>query len=458
MPGPTLFRRIVQAFQRPAAVPPAPARRRLVPVTKDGKLAVDLPVYTWSEWDSVDRVKAALVALDTGHFLPAAQLCDAMLRDDRIAGVLRTRVNGLLGLPVDVDTGDKDNQKIANEVRDGLREWCPKPEVKRLLRSGIMLGVGLGQLAWDTSDTEQWTPRMRWWHPQFLQWRWDTRSYWVQTMGGQIEIAPGDGQWVLYAPDGEQLGWLDAMVRSLAIPWLVRQWARRDWARYSEVHGLPIRVGIVPAKADNDDKERFVQELAQLGSESVIRTPQGSEDGSKFDVKLLEASSASWEGFQALLNKTDVDIAVAALGQNLTTEAGTGTKGSLATAQVHADIKQDVIESDGDTLSDCLHKQVVQVWSAYNFGGDPNAAPRACFHTEPPQDLGSKAAVMQTVGNALTSMRKLRIPVDVQQVCTDFSIPVVEGDGMPDFTEEPEEDPDAPEKPGKPGGKEDDDE
>src|SRR5438094_441501 len=112
------------------------------------------------------------------------------------------------------------------------------------------------------------------------------------------------------SPYGEQLGWLDSMVRALAIPWLIRQWARRDWARYSEVHGMPIRKGIVPAKAQEEDKLRFIDEIAQFSSETILRLPQGSEEGSKFDVQLLEASSQSWEGFQALIGQTDVSIAV----------------------------------------------------------------------------------------------------------------------------------------------------
>jgi phage gp29-like protein len=469
MAGPSLFRRLADAWRRPpapAAVAelapraqgeirstpasdnPYPRRRTILSLAAGtGK---DLPVYSWTEWDSVSKVKAALSELEGGHFMQAAQLVDAMGRDDRIAGVLATRVNGLFGLPVDFE--DKHGTKRAAKPLEELRpKMFPKAQTKKLLRSGIMLGVGLAENVWERTATS-WTPRLKWWHPQFLQWRWDTRSFWVQTMTGQVEITPGDGQWVLYTPHGAQLGWLEAMVRALAIPWLIRQWARRDWARYSEVHGLPIRLGKVPAKADNDDKERFIDELSQLASENTIRLPQGETPEASFDVDLLEAVSQSWEGFQALIAKTDVDIAVTLIGQNLTTEAGTGVKGALATAQVHERVRQDVLEDDATSLDECLHEQSVKPWALYNYG-DEDAAPMATIHTDPPEDLKGKADVFKTVGEALKNYRDLKVPVNVQQVMTDFAVPIEEGGEMPDLTEGPppaQQDPNA--KPGaKPG-------
>jgi phage gp29-like protein len=397
--------------------------------------ARDLPVYTWTEWDSVTKVKAALSCLEGGNFMQAAQLVDAMGRDDRIAGVLATRVNGLLGLPIDYDEAKRDRIRVAKALKDLRSQMLPRAQVRKVLRSGIMLGAGLAENVWTRTETS-WTPRLKWWHPQFLQWRWDTRSYWVQTMDGQVEVTPGDGQWVIYAPYGEQLGQLDSMVRALAVPWLVRQWARRDWARYSEVHGMPIRKAKVPAKAEEEDKERFIDEIAQLAQECTIRLPQGSEPDQQFDLELLEASADSWEGFQALIEHTNSSIAITLLGQNLTTEIGKGD-GSRAAAQVHDNVRQDVVESDASSLDECLHEQTIRPWALYNFA-DADGAPIATFHTEPPEDLAKKATTFQTLGNALTSFKGLRVPVDVAQVMTDFEVPVVEGKPMPDLTEEPE--------------------
>jgi phage gp29-like protein len=203
---------------------------------------------------------------------------------------------------------------------------------------------------------------------------------------------------------------------------------------------MPIRGAKVPSKAAEEDKERFVTAIAQMSTENAVLLPQGSEEGQSFNIELIEASSQSWEGFKELIAQTDIAIAVAVLGQNLTTEAGTGTKGALATAMVHQDVRQDVIESDSETLSDCLHEHTVEPWSEANYGS-AEAAPKATFATDPPDDLDAKSKVLGQVATALQSYRGLQIPLDVKQVLTDYEIPFDEDAEMPDFTEPLEPDP-----------------
>ncbi len=47
-----------------------------------------------SSW-SVSQVRSALRSLEDGDFSDAAQLVDAMGRDDRLTAVLQTRINAL---------------------------------------------------------------------------------------------------------------------------------------------------------------------------------------------------------------------------------------------------------------------------------------------------------------------------------------------------------------------------
>jgi phage gp29-like protein len=371
-----------------------------------------------------------------------------MGRDDRITGVLSTRTKGLLGLPIDIEDADSAAAKALKEQRPKM---LPTAQVRKLLRSGIMLGIGVGQNVWTRTETT-WSPRLKWWHPQFIQWRWDTRSYWIQTMDGLLELHAGDGEWVLYTPYGEQLGYLDALVRALAIPWLIRQWARRDWARYSEVHGLPIRKGKVPS-AGRRRGQGAIHHRA-LAARLRKRHPAAAGHRGRRELRRRDA-----RGELAELGRLPGAAAEdrhrhrgRALGQNLTTEAGTGTgKGALSTATIHNQIRQDVLQDDATTLADCLHEQTVRPWALYNYG-DEEAAPYATFHTDPPEDLGAKATSYQTVANALTAFKGVRAPVDVGQVLVDFGIPVVQGKPMPDLTEEPEPEPGDDGKPGdKPG-------
>jgi phage gp29-like protein len=265
------------------------------------------------------------------------------------------------------------------------------------------------------------------WHPQFLTWRWDTRSFWLSTQTGNIEVTPGDGHWVLYAPYGVQRGWMHGLVRSLAVPWLLRQYAMRDSARYGEAYGQPIKQGIVPSDGNKDDKDTFLRQLAALAAESTILTPQSKDAGgaeSKFDFELHELTGKGHEVFEAQLRRADTNIAVKILGQNLTTEAGTGTKGSLATAKVHDRVRQDVLEFDDKTLSHCLRDQVVRPWAAANYG-DPEKAPVFRRHTEPPEDKTQDSATALALAQAVNTFKQAQAPVDPRKLLENFDLPLL---------------------------------
>ena len=385
----------------------------------------DLPIASTQSFDDVGTVRHALQELERGQFLEVAQLCEAFGVDDRITGVLQTRVDALCSLPLELTgrTTKKKAAKRAARAQDEWSSWFQDAELKKLLRWGLLLRLGIGELLWDTKEAGYWAPRLKVWDPRYAYWRWDTRSFWLITLDGPVEITPGDGHWILYAPDGYARGWMNGLVRSLALLFLVRRWASRDWARYSEVHGLPIKKAVVPADAKAEDKEAFEDELCTLGGEGLIRVAR-DENGEGFDVELLEAKSQSWQGFERLLAKCDECIAVDVLGQNLTTSVRGG--GSYAAANVHDRIRLDRLESDAKSLGDCLAEQVMVPWAVYNWA-DESLAPQVSWSTKAPEERGATAKTLNDLGDALTKLRNAGMNVDLQQMATQFRVPLVDG-------------------------------
>src|SRR5688572_21623548 len=137
--------------------------------------ARELPVYSWSEWDSVSLVKGALRDLEGGLFEQAASVVDAMGRDDRITGCLLTRIEALPALPFTMVPGEDGGgraQTIAEEADELFEAMAPNAELLRLHHWAVMLGLGVGQLIWDR-DGGRWQPRLTVWHPRHLYWRQD---------------------------------------------------------------------------------------------------------------------------------------------------------------------------------------------------------------------------------------------------------------------------------------------
>lgn len=405
------------------------------------KVHQPLPVYSWGEWDkSVEKVRAALRAHENGDFTAAAQLVDAMGRDDRVTGVFETRIQGLLGLPMELKAPDESARAktVAEDVEARFWKMLPEAEVAELLGWGLKLGVGLGQIVIER-EADVWKPRLRTWWPGYLYWQWDTRSFWVQTADGPVEVTPGVNGWVLYAPFGLERGWMQGALRRLAIPWLIRQWARRDWARYSEVHGLPARKAKYPQNVDKpEEKDRFFEEVANLSNEPTIGLPQGDDGKASFDFELVEAEANTYEGIERLLGHCDTSIAITVLGGNLGTEV---KEGSRAAAQVQDEVRVDRRRFDAESLATALHDQVLEQFAAFNYG-DPELAPYPCWQTEPPEDEKSKAETLNALGDGLTKLdaatANTEIEVDAEAVLEAFDVPTRKRTHKPEPAPAPE--------------------
>jgi len=393
---------------------------------EDRKNRTDVPVISFTDFDSVGQVKTALYQHERGQFALSAQLIDRMMWDDRIKGVTESRIKALSGLPININMADTgapsdaaSNDPACKALKLQWRTMFPNAALNSLRLWGIYLGVGLGQLTWDTGT--QATPKLKVWHPQYIYWRWDTRSFWVTTMEGACEVVPGDKQWVLYTPYGYQLGWLGGLVRSLAIPYMCRQWAFRDWARSSEVHGTPIRGLVVPAEAKREDKDRALQDIAALGRESVVMLPRASDDD-MFDLKLIEASVDSHKTFLELINQCNSSIAITLLGQNLTTEVNTGSR---AAATVHDRVRGDVLKDDAQSTADCLREQVVKPWVTLNYGTDPMMAPVPTWTVDPPEDKAEQSLALQQLAAALQTFKNAAAPVDLRAILEEYDVPLL---------------------------------
>jgi phage gp29-like protein len=376
---------------------------------------VELPFRTLPYWN-VQQVRAALDQHEIGVLQASALLVDAMDRDDRVQGTISTRVAGVLGLPLIVKPANDSAKaiEIADIVRKRWNDWFPEGDVGQLLKWGIELGVGLGEGLWSLEDGLL-CPRLKVWHPQWLWWRWDLNNWqggWqLTTMDGLVEPRPGTGKWCVLQPGGARIPWMTGIVRSLARLYLIRGFAYRDWARWSEVHGGGIKRAYVPSQARPADKSAFFASLTNLGANGIVLLPQSKDDEKKssFDLDLLEATGNESEGFDKLLSRVDAAIAILVLGQNLTTEV---KGGSYAAASAHGDVKQDITEADESMLMHTLGRDFLRPFAAVNFG-DPNLAPSVRYDTEPPANAQTRAETLLTYAKAASELKNAGSRADV---------------------------------------------
>jgi phage gp29-like protein len=218
------------------------------------------------------------------------------------------------------------------------------------------------------------------------------------------------------------------MVRSLATPWLIRAFAWRDWARYSEKHGSPLVKASVPMVGDAADKADFFDKVRALSTETTVMLPQGATPGESFDLSLLEATANTWEGFERLITACNVSYAVRVLGQNLTTEV---QGGSFAAAKVSDDVRTDIKQNDAEGLYALAREQILPLTVEANYGaGAP--VPGPSYAVEPAADRGEQATAIKTFGEALSALKTAGIkPTNIDELAEQYGLEVEEVEPPP---------------------------
>lgn len=390
-----------------------------------------MPVPTLSSW-SVTGVRQALDAHEQGDFSSSAMLAEHMERNPRVYAAINTRVKGATGLPFSVEPDASapaaKGKRLAAELLSVWYARFPEQVLADLLRWAVLLGVAFAEVVWKTANGV-WIPTLRVVHPYWVRFDDHRAQYMVHTSTGEVPITPGDG-WMVFGYASER-PWMRGVVRCLGIENHIRGLAVRDWARWSEVHGLPIRKAVVPQQASDAEKDRYFDEVAALGSETTVITPRGADEGNRFDLELVEAKDTGWEGFSRLIDLSASDVAIATLGQNLTSEVGGG---SLAAAKVHDRVRQDYLEDDTQSLATALHEQVLVPEARFNYGDDRLAA-WPCWDASMPEDRTATAATWKTAGEAATAWNTALAPqgkaVDLVALADRWGVPLRDVEAAP---------------------------
>lgn len=369
-------------------------------------------------------LKIALRSADGGNLRTAADLCDAILGDDRAPAVLGTRCAALLGCEVtfELGVGRRKRRTLKSlEAEEDFWTAFPEDELSQLITWGILLGVGLGELVWfDDPETGRTIPRLKVWHPRHLRWDWPTRR-WMLKVDGETEIAisPGDGKWILYTPYGSSRPWAHGLWRGMAPLWLLKEYAKKDFGLVQELHGEGIMVGTAPTPARRNE---LAQILRDLGRSAVLALP------AETDIKIVESTARNWEMYTAQIELSNTGFSVQVIGTNLPTEVTSGV-GTGATAQnlVRLDYKR----RDGETLATTLRSQALVWWAEFNFGSAA-LAPWPAWQVEPPLDRQAASQRWLTTAQALRVLDPTGVwEVDLKDVEEELGLKLTKREAQP---------------------------
>lgn len=358
-----------------------------------GKAGIQPSIRVFTTW-TPQLIRSAEISADSGHLRQAANLTEWILVDDRVQGALGARADALFGLEptFEASTGKRKSKKTVKtqELEEDWFDSYPEAESGLIFRWGVVLGLGPARHAWDYLDGHDGRilPLPEFWHPQNVRFDWPTRQWrtWIQPnenapgANEEIELVPGDGDWILHRPYGKNRPWAWGLWHALAPLVLLKHLARGDWARHGEKAAL--LVGTTDSKLASEDgkpaarlRQELAQEIYQRGRDGVCILP------ANFDLKLVETTANTKAIYDAQISMANTSIAINIKGGNLTTEVKEG--GSLAATESQertGDLAK--LRSDAQGWTTTIHDQSSVHWAEKNFG-DRQLAPYAVYPVEP---------------------------------------------------------------------------
>ncbi|MBR6421950.1 DUF935 family protein [bacterium] len=164
------------------------------------------------------------------------------------------------------------------------------------------------------------------------------------------------------------------------------------WITFTEKYGTPWLVLKYALGTSQEDIDKLEQQGEAGIQDAVFVIPENGK------VEILEAGgkSASAEIFDKLKAACNAEISKAILGQTLTTELGSG--GSLAAAQVHNEVRKDIVLHDARIIEETIN-QIVRWIVDLNFGREVEA-PKYSFSEPEEVDkvVAERDAILHGIG------------------------------------------------------------
>ena len=354
-------------------------------------------------------------------------------RDLHYLGVLQTRKRQVAQIGVTIEPADDSAEAEADaELVRGFFERDDIDDELFDILDSIGKGFSVTEIVWEMSESEWMPARLEWRLPQWFDFDREGGRYLVRRPdeGGEwMELEP----WKYVAHRTRAKSGLPirgGLARIAAWAWLFKNLTLKDWMRFCEAYGMPIRVGKYDRAASPEDKEVLWKAVANIAADAAAIVPESMMIEFIDDTTVRGRS----EIYRDLVNYIDQQISVCVLGQTLTTQEG--DSGSYSLGQVHDRVRRDIETSDGRQLAATLRRDLVVPIVQLNRGVR-DEYPRVVIEREETMD-------MQALSDALPKLVPLGLPVGVDEVLSRLGL------------KRPEQADDVLAAPAAPGGMDDD--
>ncbi len=299
---------------------------------------------------------------------------------------LQTRRLAIDAITPAVEAPEGTSAKIVDAV-NGLVEDPNFTEMVTTLQDGIGKGYSVSEIIWDYQDGLLKPVDYRWRDPRFFVVDRVTLSDLRLAVEWDYEGVPLQPYKFIQHVPRSRMGVpiRGGVARSAAWAFMLQSFALKDWAAFSEVYGLPLRVGKYAANASKDDVRTLLRAVRGIASDAAAVIPIGME----IEFEQVQGTHGS-AVFGELINYVDKAISKIIVGQTMTADDGA----SQSQAVVHNEVRLDILRAEGKATGRTLSRDLIAPFVAFNFGPQPSY-PRVTFPVAEPEDITALSGALQ---------------------------------------------------------------
>jgi phage gp29-like protein len=375
----------------------------------------------WSSYPSAGLTPFRLAEIfreaDQGNVYRQIELFEEMEeKDAHLTAILQTRKMAVLGREYEVRPYAENpaDEEIAARVREIVYGIPNLEEALLDLLDAIGKGFALSEIIWEVRGGQAGVAALRWIPQKKVTFGADWKPRLLTPEASWQGVLPPVWK-VIYHRYKARSGHAtrSGVLRVVGWMYLLKNFALKDWASFNEVFGMPLRLGKYDISASPADRDALVQAIRNLGSDAAGVISKTTE------IEFVEAASRSGGAnpYQLMAEFCNREMSKAVLGQTLTTDTA-GSTGTYAAAQVHAQVRRDLVEADVQALAATLREQMLRPLVGFNFGWD-KPVPWFRFRFEEEEDLKSLSVVYR-------NLAAMGVPMDLEHVAARFGVPVPE--------------------------------
>ena len=175
--------------------------------------------------------------------------------------------------------------------------------------------------------------------------------------------------------------------------YLIKFMATADWALFCQIFGMPKRWATYRPSATPEEKKQALEMLKNMGSAAYGMFSEA------FQLNLVESSQRGQAPYKDLVDWCERKQSIGYLGQHMTTDTS-GSTGTMSTAVVHNDVREDLLKDDARRESRTIRRQIIAPMVALEYPGRDVPLPtfRRCFRE--PIDRQQEANVIKAAQSA----------------------------------------------------------